>query len=225
MKGHSKRRFLFVGLPLAVGVLAAAAVLATGSVSAAPTKGAPPGQGTTIYSETFAPFTLPLDYDSPMLARYAGPNGYGPGYYPNYFVYNTGTGHGAFFNTPDLTFGATPMSAVSAEVCLDFTNTSGSAYVQIVFGVQDKNGLVTYTALPEPLTTTTDGQVCPTLTFDNPVQLVNHPHLVVALDMKLKIDDTAGVEGVTYKLQPTQTGDVTPGSAPPPANVPSWLSR
>jgi hypothetical protein len=225
MKGHLKavglkRRFLFVGLPLAVGALIAVAVIATGPVSAAPTKGAPPGQGTTIYSDTFTPFMRLPDYDALQHVRYVE----GPGSAPNAFIYNTGSGHDAYFNTPDLTLGATPMSAVSAEVCLQFTNTSGNAYANIVFGVQDKDRNVTYAVTQ--LTTTDEAQQCRKLTFDNPVQLLNHPHLVLVLDLKLKTsDDTAFVDGVTYTLRPTQTGDVTPGSSPAPANLPSWPSH
>lgn len=164
----------------------------------------------TIYSATFTPFMRMPDGDALQHFQYVGPSGYGPGAYPNVFTYNGGTGHDAFFNTPDVTIGATPMSAVSAQVCLEFVNGSGNGSAGVYLGVQDKDHNVT---VKTAAVTASAAQQCPTLTFDHPVQLVNQPHLVTVVDLRLKTTaDTFFIEGVTYNLQPTQAGDITPGS-------------
>jgi hypothetical protein len=209
VKAFLKRRFLFVGLLLAVGASVAGAVMATGALSAAPPAPTPkPVAGQlTIYSGTFTPYKRFSDEESLQLYRYQS----GPGNAPNTFSYSGDyTGDDAFFNTPDLTIGATPMSAVSAQVCLTLENPSGEASVKVYFGVQGKDQKVTYITLTPA--TTGGTQQCPTLTFQHPVTLVNHPHLVVTLEMTLATGDRALVDGVTYTLQPTQKGDVTPGS-------------
>ncbi len=211
MKAHPKRRFLFVGLPLVLGVVVAVTVLATGPVSAAPGK-APPkavaGQ-VTIYSETFLPYSRPGDDGAVAQFRYTDPGGtYGPGFFPNLF--HGPSGHDAFFNIPDLTIGDKAMSLVSAEVCLQFNNESGGSYLDILFGVQDADR--NYTTTLVSLTETDTEQTCHTLTLAPPVALVDHPHLVLVLNMKLATgDDWVGVDGVTYTLQPTKKSDLPPG--------------
>jgi hypothetical protein len=212
VKALLERRYLFAGLPLVLGAVVAWAVVVTGSVSAASGNGTPqaaPGQ-VTIYSETFLPYTRPGDADSLLQARYTSlDGGYGPGNYPNLFVWNSGSGHDAFFNTPDVTIGDKALSAVSAQVCLTLHKVTNVAYMEIILGVQDKDGNVTFTQAM--VNAEDDGQQCPTLTFPTPVELVNNPHLVLVLDMKLHSEDWAGVDGVTYTLQPTKKGDVAPG--------------
>jgi len=48
------------------------------------------------------------------------------------------------------------------------------------------------------------------LAFPRPVKLVNHPHLVVAVELMLDSGSGAVLDGVTYTLQPTLGGDLTP---------------
>lgn len=206
---------------VAVGALVAGASISWGSVSAAPK----PGPVTTVYSDTFAPFSRFGDGDSLDHYRYAGLTGIGPGSSPNAFVYRSGSGHDAFFNSPDMTIGTRSMSAVSAEVCLKVTDESdpADAYVPevyVIVGLQDgdRNYLLAKDATGNPAPQVTAGdQTCVTLTFDTPVKLVNRPHLVAVLDMKLKAGMFAEVDGVTYTLQPTAVGDVAPVAQTTPA--------
>jgi hypothetical protein len=159
----------------------------------------------TIHSATFTPYMRMGDGDALQHAQYTDGEVYGPGQSPNVFRYVSGTGHDAFFNTPDLTLGSTPMSAVSAEVCYSFTKVNEAASVLAVLGVQDGARNSAFAA--EPLQPT-EGQ-CVTLTLDPAVKLVNQPHLVTVLDMKLKgFDDQLDVDGVTYTVRPTVDGDV-----------------
>ena len=200
-------------LPLGIGALAAVATLALAPpASAAPKKAE--ATPITIYSETFTPLKRLTGSDSLQHRRYSD----GPGEAPNRF-YASGYGYEAFFNTPDITLGANPMSAVSAEVCLTFSSTDSNEYVGVLFGVQDKDR--NYILGDDPdnpqsyaiLISASDSQQCVTLTFATPVQLVNHPHLVTALVMQLTTG-WAEVDGVTYTLQPTQEGDLVPAAAP-----------
>lgn len=222
MKALPQRRSLLVGLPLVLGAVVAVAVLATGTVSAAPGKGpakAAPGQ-VTIYSETFLPYSRLGDGDALSHLHCTDADGYGPGHFPNFFQHYGGTGHDEFFNTPDLTIGDEAMSVVAAEVCLQLHNESGDSYVGILFGVQDQDRNFTVTGLADNLTETDAEQACHTLTLGTPIALVNHPHLVLALDIKVKTNsDRVGVDGVTYTLQPTKKGDLPPGQGfVPPAS-------
>jgi hypothetical protein len=165
----------------------------------------------TIHSSSFAPFMRMWDGDALQHAHYAGDDGIGPGSSPNAFRYIGGTGHDAFFNTPDLTIGSTPMSAVSAEVCYSFTKVNYWASADAFLGVQD--GDREFSLAYQPLEPTDGQQACVTLAFENPVKLTNHPHLVFVLDLRLKsADDSFDADGVTYTLAPTAPGDIDPGS-------------
>lgn len=202
-----------------------------GSVSAAPTKTVPTTT-TTVHSDTFAPFSRYGDGDSLEHMRYYSPSsGYGPGAAPNFFGYRAGSGHDAFFNSPDLALGAKPMSAVSAEVCLKVTDESDPAdgdvpQVYVLVGVQDgaRNYVLAKDAQGDAQPAVVAGSAtCVTMTFDHPVKLVNGPHLVAVLDMQLRAGMYAEVEGVTYTLQPTAGGDVAPVAQANPAMPDTFL--
>jgi hypothetical protein len=57
------------------------------------------------------------------------------------------------------------------------------------------------------------------------VKLVNRPHLVAVLDMKLKDGMFAEVDGVTYTLRPTAVGDVVPVAQTNPALPDAFLPQ
>lgn len=219
-----KRRSLF-GVVVAVGALVAGVTIATGSVSAAkpPQPPQPWAAGpVTIYSDTFVPFSRMPDGDSANALRYVTPPDLiGPGASPNALVRVGGTGHDAFFNSPDLIIGATPMSAVSAEVCLQVkkteTNLNEDVVADVLVGVQDldRNFILATDEQGEYVHTVVPGDpTCVTMTFDPAVQLVNHPHLVTVLDVRLRGTDWGDswveADGVAYELRPTQPGDATP---------------
>lgn len=219
-----------IALAAAAGALVAGAGITWGSVSAAPNRSP---SATTIYSDTFAPFSRFGDGDSLDHYRYVSPSGTGPGASPNAFAYRAGSGHDAFFNSPDLTISTKPMSAVAAEVCLKVTDESdpSDAYNPEVFvlaGVQDGAGnyILAKDTSGNPMPQVTAGdQTCVTMAFDTPVKLVNRPHLVAVLDMKLKAGMFAEVDGVTYTLQPTAVGDVAPVAQTNPALPNTLLPR
>jgi hypothetical protein len=215
---------------VAVGALVAGASISWGSVSAAPSKSP---AATTIYSDTFEPFSRFGDGDSLEHGRYTSLDIAGPGASPNYFLYRGGSGHDAFFNSPELTIGTRPMSAVSAEVCLTVIDESDPSdtvdpLVFVVVGFQDgdRNYVLAKDATGNFLPQVTAGdQTCVTLTFDTPVKLVNRPHLVAVLDMKLKEGMFAEVDGVTYTLRPTAAGDVVPVAQTNPALPDAFLPQ
>jgi hypothetical protein len=206
--------------PLTIGALAAVATITMAPAVAAPPKPTV-GPQTTIYSDTFTPLRLRPSYDSLQHKRYYS----APGASPNRFE---GPGYEAFFNSPDLTLGPVQMSAVSAKVCLTF-NGSDPEFAVLQFGVQDKDrNLFVWDDPDNPgsyyrLISPSESQQCETLTFAKPVKLVNHPHLVTALIMILE-GSRVDVDGVTYTLQPSQGGDVTPTSeASSISAFPSWF--
>jgi hypothetical protein len=219
-----------IALAAAVGALLAGASISWGSVSAAPNK---TPSATTIYSDTFEPFSRFGDGDSLEHARYTSLNSAGPGASPNFFTYRDGSGHDAFFNSPDLTIGTKPMSAVSAEVCLKVIDESDlydpyNPEVYLLAGVQDGAGnfILAEDTTGNPMPQVTAGEpTCVTMTFDTPVKLVNRPHLVAVLDMKLKVGMFAEVDGVTYTLRPTAVGDVAPDAQTNPALPEALLPR
>jgi hypothetical protein len=219
-----------IALAAAVGALLAGASISWGSVSAAPNKSP---SATTIYSDTFEPFSRNGDGDSLDHYRYADLSGSGPGASPNFFLFRGGSGHDAFFNSPDLTISTRPMSAASAEVCLKVIDESDPSdyYTPEVFvlvGVQDgdHNYLLATDASGNPAPQVTAGdQTCVTLTFDPAVKLVNRPHLVAVLDMRLRYGMFAEVDGVTYTLRPTAVGDVAPVAQTNPALPESLLPQ
>ncbi len=206
--------------PVAIGALAAAATIAMAPAIAAPPKPTVDKQ-TTIYSETFTPLKRFPDGDSLDYRRYYS----GPGNSPNLFRLpkESLSGLDAFFNTPDLTIGTDQMSAVSAEVCLTFNGDTGEYdYIELQFGVQDKDRNFVVWEDPEnpgvfsKHIVPSAEQQCEKLTFAKPVKLVNHPHLVTALIIRLVTEDgdttpdSVEVDGVTYTLQPSRRGDLTP---------------
>jgi hypothetical protein len=165
VKAFLKPRFLLVGLLLAVGASVVGAVIATGALSAAPPAPKPVVGQQTIYSDTLNPYKRLGDDESLQLYRYQS----GPGNPPNTFSCSGDyTGHDAFFNTPDLAIGATPMSAVSAQACLALDDHSGGASVKVYFGVQDKDQKVTF--ITRTLGTAAGTQQCTTLTFQIPIR-------------------------------------------------------
>lgn len=227
-----RRRSVYAAT-IAVGGLVAGATIALGAVPAASKPPQVPwSQGpVTIYSDNFTPFSRMPDGDSANAARYLDPDtGYGPGGSPQLFYRVGGTGHDAFFNSPDLTIGTTPMSATSAEVCLTITNQleTSNVLADVLVGVQDldRNFILATDDQTAPVHTVVPGDPpCVTMTFDPAVKLVNHPHLVTVLDLRLRgldmADSWAEVDGVTYQLRPTQPGDATPVAQPQVAGLPN----
>ena len=215
---------------LAVVAVALVAAMATSQVSAAkPPPGPPPGpppaeEMMTIYSEVLTPykrFEL-ADGDSLDLRRYYG----GAGQAPNLIrlAPNDADGHGvdAFFNAPELHLGTQPMSAVSAEFCLELIGAPDTGLVGLALRIQDRDRHVVMaidpeTDLPEVMIQT-PGPLCKTMVFEQPVQLVNRPHLV-----GMVYADTSGMsvafDGVAYTLAPTADGDVVPGEVPMAMNM------
>lgn len=177
---------------------------------------------TTIYSDNFTPVVS--NDPEIMHLRYYDHPGAAPNYfYPSYAQY----GRNAFINSPDLTLGPVAMSAVSAEVCLELNliETSMDQHVWLLFGVQDKDRQVIFweDEAKNPMRVVTPtvpagSQQCETLTFTQAVKLVNHPHLVVAVDLKLQPGSWVAVDGVTYTLRNTQGGDIAPSALWPYAD-------
>jgi len=209
------KRRLLRALPVAVGAIAAWAAMTLSAVSAGPLDWplAPATPVTKIYSDTFTPLTGAPDGQGIQNHRYMA----NPVAAPNYFMPAGGYGHVVLVNSPDLSIGAVPMSAVSAEVCveLELNSTVRNEWARLYFGVQDKDQNVVHWTDPktdEPflILATEDSQQCHTLAFPRPVKLVNHPHLVVAVELMLDSGSGAVLDGVTYTLQPTLGGDLTP---------------
>ena len=209
------RRRSFLVLTTAALATAAATVLGAGS-GPAPAAAGPPKpppivtSPVTIYSDTFTPLKRFPDGDSLQLKRFYS----GPGQAPNLFTQAYGTdGEDAFFNTPDITIGATPLSVVSADVCAQVTGAY--AYLVAITGVQDlaRDVAMAYDQddpTAQGLEFTDGAMACRTLVFTPPVKLVDHPHLVTAVIQYLPVGTQAVVDGVTYHLRPTQSGDVEP---------------
>jgi hypothetical protein len=198
-------------LSASIGVLVVLAAITAGPVSAAPKSSA---QQTVIYSDTFTPVTRFPDAQSLQNERYFD----GPSAPPN-LLYGDGYGNDidAFINSPDLTIGPKAMSVVSAEVCLKLTPTEEeTSFVIVQFGVQDKDRNVVLWTDPEAgyagrVIEPTESLQCVTLTFPQPVMLVNHPHLVVAVVVwPLAPGGFVDLDGVAYTLQPTRKGDIAP---------------
>jgi len=186
-----------------------------GYIIARPLPPAPPAAITTIHSDTFTP--LLRTQDGLGIQHYRFLYLADRGAAPNYFAPAENYGHFAFFNSPELTLGPSPMSAVSAEVCLEleFNSTVMNEWARLYFGVQDKDRNVIQWKDPdteEPfLWVIPEGsQQCHTLTFPQPVRLVNNPHLLVGVELMLDSGSGAIVEGVTYALRPSRGGDLTP---------------
>lgn len=184
--------------PKADGAWPATGISVIGSVTTEPM---------TIYSDTLTPYAQFADPDALEDVRYP----YGPWGPPHLLAYVSGSGHFAFFNTPDLTIGSTPMSAVSARVCVELTKpddpTGDDSRLNIMFGVQDKDQHAILADMWD-VYDTTNGQVCQTLTLDPPVALTNYPHMVTVIEPRLRsTEDTAVLDGITYTLRPTEPGD------------------
>lgn len=213
-----KSRFL-VTLAVALAAVGVGVVILFGGVSGG-SEEPPRGMITTIYSDNFTP-VVPNDPALTNLRYYDHPGSAPNLYQPGGMDY----GRNAFINSPDLTLGHVAMSAVSAEVCLELNlaETPKNQHVWLLFGVQDKDrkvifwedevGCFGFEKCPWREVTPTvpaGSQQCETLTFPQAVKLVNHPHLVVAVDLKLQPESRVAVDGVTYTLRNTQPGDIAP---------------
>lgn len=207
-----KRRSL-KALPALIAALVAGAAITAGPVSAGPSN------ETIIYSDTFTPVTRFPDGQALQNLRYF----VGPGNSPNQLLGGSANGVDGWINSPDLTIGSKAMSAVSAEVCLrlESDNPDTESNVGVYLGVQDKDrnfvlGIDPETGWDYVQVAPSDSLQCLTLAFEQPVKLVNHPHLVVAVvAWPLKLGDSIDLDSVAYTLQPTRRDDIAPGEMTP----------